>query len=194
NNIEITVLHVPETKTKHKGEDLSFLQQAPNNPTDPWAALDNHFAINEPPLNLLLFFCQFNNLHCPLTKVKFTQQITEASKAASLEPLQGHRMCIGRMLEYLMWNVSFETVKAKGCCKSNAFQLYLCKHVQILAVHMQKHLSLHEEFIHYTMPTIKSSGESSSSSYYHRFLRCARHIVGLLSCWGLQLTSSHTGS
>ncbi|KIK74539.1 hypothetical protein PAXRUDRAFT_19774 [Paxillus rubicundulus Ve08.2h10] len=48
-------------------------------------------------------------------------------------------------------------VKAKGCWKSNTFQLYLLKHAQLLAIHMQKHLSLHEEFIRYTMPTTDSS-------------------------------------
>ncbi|KIK79663.1 hypothetical protein PAXRUDRAFT_160762, partial [Paxillus rubicundulus Ve08.2h10] len=73
NNIEITVLHVPETKTNREGEDLSFLRQAPNNPTDPWVALDNHFVINEPLLNLLLFSYRFNGSHGPLTKAKFTQ-------------------------------------------------------------------------------------------------------------------------
>ncbi|KIK89066.1 hypothetical protein PAXRUDRAFT_152216, partial [Paxillus rubicundulus Ve08.2h10] len=78
--------------------------------------------------------------------------------------------------------------------KSNAFQLYLCKHVQILAVHMQKHPSLHEEFFRYTMPTTKSSCKSSSSSYCYGFPRCTQCIVRLLPHWGSQLTSSHTGS
>ncbi|KIJ08791.1 hypothetical protein PAXINDRAFT_102443 [Paxillus involutus ATCC 200175] len=172
NNIEITVLHFPETKTNHKGEDLSFLRQVPNDPTDSWAALDNHFAINEPPLNLPLFSYRFN---------------------AGIKPLQGHGMCIGGTLEYLMRNISFETVKAKGRWKSDAFQLYLRKHAQILAVHMQKHPSLHEEFIRYTMPATENSSKSSSSSYYCGFLRHAQRVVGLLPRWGSQLTSSHTG-
>ncbi|KIJ05736.1 hypothetical protein PAXINDRAFT_93046, partial [Paxillus involutus ATCC 200175] len=55
NNIEIVVLHVPETKTDQEGEDLSFLRQTPNDPTDPWVALNNHFAVNDPPLELPLF-------------------------------------------------------------------------------------------------------------------------------------------
>ncbi|KIK77081.1 hypothetical protein PAXRUDRAFT_59407, partial [Paxillus rubicundulus Ve08.2h10] len=75
----------------------------------------------------------------PLMKTKFTQCIAEVAKAASLKPLQGHGMHIGGTLKYLMHNVSFETVKAKGCWKSDAFQLYNRKHAQILAVHMQKH-------------------------------------------------------
>ncbi|KIJ08169.1 hypothetical protein PAXINDRAFT_18670, partial [Paxillus involutus ATCC 200175] len=142
----------------------------------------------------ILFSYRFNGSHRPLTKTKFTQRIAEAAKAAGLEPLQGHGMRIGGTLEYLMRNVSFETVKAKGCWKSDAFQLYLRKHAQILAIHMQKHPTLHEEFIRYTMPTAENSRKSSSSSYHCGFLRHTRRVVGLLPSWGSQLTSSHTGS
>ena len=36
------------------------------------------------------------------------------AKAAGLEPLQGHGIRIGATLEYLLWGVSFEVMKAKG--------------------------------------------------------------------------------
>ncbi|KIK71814.1 hypothetical protein PAXRUDRAFT_121473, partial [Paxillus rubicundulus Ve08.2h10] len=70
-----------------------------------------------------------------------------------LEPLQGHSMHIRGTLGFLMCNISFETVKSKGHWKIDAFKLYLCKHTQILAIHMQKHPTLHKEFVCYTMPS-----------------------------------------
>ncbi|KIK94877.1 hypothetical protein PAXRUDRAFT_781074 [Paxillus rubicundulus Ve08.2h10] len=47
---------------------------------------------------------------------------------------------------------------------------------EILAVHMQKHPTLHEDFIRHTMPTTESSCESSSS-YSCGFPRDARCVV-----------------
>ncbi|KIK93880.1 hypothetical protein PAXRUDRAFT_144066, partial [Paxillus rubicundulus Ve08.2h10] len=189
NGIEILVLHIPQTKTNWEGEDLSFLRQVPNDPTDPWTTLDNHFTVNNPPHDLPLFSYHYLNTHRTLMK-------SEVSKAASLEPLQGHGMQIGGMLKYLLHNVSFKTVKAKGHWKSDAFQLYLRKHAQILTVHMQKHLALHEEFVCYTMPlpAPKNPSKSPLSSYSSGLSEfCSMHcqLVALLLLWGSQLTSSH---
>ncbi|KAG2365299.1 hypothetical protein BDR07DRAFT_1481570 [Suillus spraguei] len=49
-------------------------------------------------------------------------------------------------------NIPFEVVKMKGRWASDAFQLYLQKHAQILAPHMQAVPNLHEEFIHLSIP------------------------------------------
>ena len=48
-----------------------------------------------------------------------------------------HRICIGATLEYLLRGVPFDAMKVKGRWASNAFQLYLRKHNQILAPYMQ---------------------------------------------------------
>ena len=56
------------------------------------------------------------------------------------EPLWGSRLntvSIGAMLEYLLRGVPFDVMKVKGRWASNAFQLYLRKHNQILAPYMQ---------------------------------------------------------
>ncbi|KAG2056680.1 hypothetical protein BDR06DRAFT_1040411, partial [Suillus hirtellus] len=88
----------------------------------------------------------------PLTKTKFIAHLMEAAKNAGLEPLQGHTIRIGAMLEYLLKNIPFDVVKTMGCWASNVFQLYLHNHAQILALYLQATPILQDEFLRYTMP------------------------------------------
>ena len=50
NNLEVTVFHIPKTKCSSEGEDVFW-----SCVSDPKAALDNHFRINDPPADGPLF-------------------------------------------------------------------------------------------------------------------------------------------
>ena len=150
NNLEMRVFHLPQTKTARNGEDVSFAKQ--DGPSDPEAAFLHHLQTNNPPLSGALFAYRHKNSHRPLTKQKFLTRLAQAAKAAGMDPLQGHGIRIGSTLEYLLRNVPFEVVKTKGRWASDAFQLYLRKHAQIMAPYMQAVPALHEEFIRVSMP------------------------------------------
>ncbi|OJA07689.1 hypothetical protein AZE42_01883 [Rhizopogon vesiculosus] len=92
NGLAITVFHLPRTKSLQAGEDDFWIKQ--HGPTDPEAALANHFRINNPPLDNALFSYEHENAHRPLTKTKFIPRLTRAAKAAGLNPLQGHAWSI----------------------------------------------------------------------------------------------------
>ncbi|KAG2345444.1 hypothetical protein BDR05DRAFT_880795, partial [Suillus weaverae] len=62
-----------------------------------------------------------------------------------LDPFQGHSICIGSTLKYLLHNVPFEVVKTKGRWASDVFQSYLQKHAQILVPFMQATPTLHDK-------------------------------------------------
>ncbi|KAG1818241.1 hypothetical protein EV424DRAFT_1540178 [Suillus variegatus] len=100
NGLDTTVFHLPRTKTSHTGEDVFWARQ--QGPTDPEAALKNHFRVNNPPLQGALFSYKHGNSHRPLTKTKFISCLSQAAKDAGLNPLQGHAIRIGATLEYLL--------------------------------------------------------------------------------------------
>ncbi|KAF8834533.1 hypothetical protein BDN67DRAFT_914799, partial [Paxillus ammoniavirescens] len=144
---------LPRTKSALLGEDISWAQQ--HSPSDPQAALQNHFNMNNPPTDGHLFAYKHKGGHRPLTKSKFTTSLSSAAKRAGIKPLQGHGIRIGSTLEYLLHNVPFNVVKIKGRWASNAFLVYLRHHAQILAPYIQASPPLHEGFLRYTMPPIR---------------------------------------
>ena len=150
NNLQMRVFHIPRTKTSRDGEDVSFAPQY--GPSDPEQALLHHLRINEPPPGGAVFAYRFKNGYRPLTKPKFIARLAQAARAAGMDPLQGHGIRIGSTLEYLLRNVPFEVVKTKGRWSSDAFQLYLRKHAQIMAPYMQAAPALHEDFLRFAMP------------------------------------------
>lgn len=93
--------------------------------------------INWPPANGHLFMYKWKSGHRPLTKKAFISRLAHALRAAGEEPLQGHGIRISATLEYLLWGVSFEAMKAIGRWGSDTFPLYLQKHAQILAPYLQ---------------------------------------------------------
>ncbi|KAK0191738.1 hypothetical protein F5146DRAFT_931255, partial [Armillaria mellea] len=153
NNLEQTVFFIPKTKTSIHGEDVFWATQ--DRPSDPQALLENHFAVNDPPLTLPVFSYIHKGKHRPLTKAAFLSRLHKAFKDAKIEPLQGHGIRIGSTLEYLLRGIPFDVVKTIGQWKSDAFILYLRKHAQILAPYMQAVPAIHAEFIRYTMPQIR---------------------------------------
>ncbi|KIK78417.1 hypothetical protein PAXRUDRAFT_164083, partial [Paxillus rubicundulus Ve08.2h10] len=150
---KITNLHLPKSKSAPNSEDINWARQ--DGLSDPHAALENHMSVNAPPHDGPLFAYQHGKGHQPLTKSKFLSTLTSALKAAGKPPLQGHGIRIGSTLEYLLRNIPFDVVKVKGRWGSDAFLVYLRHHAQILAPYMQAQPSLHESFLHLTLPPVR---------------------------------------
>ena len=150
NGLHSTVFRLPQTKTTIHGEDISWSAQT--GLTDPEAALKSHLTINAPPPDGPLFAYWHKKGHRPLTKPAFIKALASTARTAGLEPRQGHGIRIGSTLEYLLRGTPFDVMKAKGHWASDAFQIYLTKHAQILAPYMQAIPELHTEFTRITMP------------------------------------------
>jgi hypothetical protein len=149
NGLQVTVLHLPSTKTSSEGEDVSWARQ--NGPTDPYEGLENHMQVNQPPADGHLFAYKWKSGHRPLTKKTFINRLAQAARKAGEDPLQGHGIRIGSTLEYLLRGISMETMKIIGRWASDAFTLYLRKHAQILAPYLQALPELHHAVISNTM-------------------------------------------
>ncbi|KAJ7076772.1 hypothetical protein B0H15DRAFT_955471 [Mycena belliarum] len=152
---KMTEFGLPTTKSAPLGETVSWAQQ--DGLTDPKAALSNHMTVNGPPAEGPLFAYKDGKKqkHKPLTKSKFLQVLAAAIKQAGLEPMQGHGIRIGATLEYLLRGIPFDVMKTKGRWASNAFEVYLTKHAQILAPYMQARPEIHDNFVRYTMPRVR---------------------------------------
>lgn len=150
NGLAMTVFHLPRTKTSVKGEEVSWSTQ--DCITDPEPAFNRHLQTNTPPPDGLLFAYKHKHKHKPLMKTHFLQVVAKAAREAGRDPLQGHGIRVGATLEYLLRGIPFDVMKMKGRWASDAFQLYLRKHAQILAPYMQATPAIHDSFVRYTMP------------------------------------------
>ncbi|KAF9228299.1 hypothetical protein BS17DRAFT_773438 [Gyrodon lividus] len=99
--------------------------------------------------------CRRIKTHKPLTKRKFLSVLASALRVAGKPPLHGHDIRIRSTLEYILRNVPFEVVKAKGRWASDTFLVYLHRHAQILAPSLQARPSLHESFLTLTLPPVR---------------------------------------
>ena len=151
--MEVTVFHILKTKCASEGEDVFWSRQ--EGVSDPKATLDNHVRINDPPDNSPLFTYKHARVICPLTKKAFLDRINAVAALLSEESLKGHSIWIGGTLEFLLFRVPFDVMKALGHWSSDTFMLYLCQHVTIIAPYIQDHPIL-EEFTHYTMPQMRN--------------------------------------
>lgn len=153
NSLPVKVGHLPKTKSSPiTGEDIFFAAQI--GPSDPWAALQNHLRVNEPPALAHLFAYRVNGGHKPLTRSVFLKRLNDAAALLDLGPIKGHSVRIGGTLEFLLRGIPFEVVKSLGRWSSNAFVLYLRKHAVILAPYIQSHPVM-TPFIQYTMPPVR---------------------------------------
>ncbi|KIK33357.1 hypothetical protein CY34DRAFT_18423 [Suillus luteus UH-Slu-Lm8-n1] len=151
NDLLVTKIFLPHTKTSHIGQGVFCAQQ--DNLSDPKAALLNHFEINNPEPNAHLFAWRHLKGMRPLTWTKFWKRVSGIVKRAGLGNLKGHGLCIGGTLEYLLRGVPFDVVKSIGRWSSESFTIYLRKHALILAPYLQGSPAL-EPFTRYTMPSI----------------------------------------
>jgi len=138
--LPVTTFRLPWTKCAPNGEDVHWAPQSGN--PDPAAALENHLSINNPGPDEALFAWRHPRGLRPLSRSEFMKRINAAAAATGLEPLQGHGIRIGSVLEYLLRGLPFEVVRTMGWWSSDAFVLYLRKHATILAPYIQSTLIL----------------------------------------------------
>lgn len=156
NGNSVTTFHIPQTKIVPKergGETVLWAVQ--EGPTDPHAALTNHFEINQPPQTAHLFAYRHNGSHRPLSKPIFLARLKKALKDAGRPNKHGHSIRIGATLEYLLRGVPFEAMKSIGRWSSDSFSRYLRKHAQILAPYVQSNPNLHQKISHEQMAIIR---------------------------------------
>jgi integrase len=135
NGLHTKVFALPRTKSSHAGEEVQWARQ--DGSTDPLDAFNKHIEINNPPVNGPLFAYKTAKGFRPMMRQTFIVRLNKFAQAAGLERIHGHGIRIGATLEYLLRGVPFDVMKVKGRWASNAFQLYLRKHNQILAPYMQ---------------------------------------------------------
>ncbi|TFY74284.1 hypothetical protein EWM64_g9728 [Hericium alpestre] len=152
NDLIVTVLSLPITKTAPDGEDIYWARQV--NGADPDDTMLNHLSINAPRANEHLFTHTVKGQCRPLSHACFLQHVNTILCVPGSQPIYGHGFRIGGTLEYLLCGIPFEAVKAKGRWASDAFHVYLRQHAQILAPHMQPHPELHTHFLQYTIPSV----------------------------------------
>jgi hypothetical protein len=147
-----TNFRVPSTKTKpREGEDIYWSEEP--GLTNPKAALENHFRVNNLPLegHIFAYKVRGERKHRPLTKPRFIQRLHEAAATAGLEPLQGHGIRIGATLMYLLRGIPIETMKIKGRWASDAFRVYLRKHAQIITPLLQDAPEVHRDIASFSV-------------------------------------------
>ena len=147
--LKVTVFRLPHTKCSANGEDVFWATQ--EGILDPEAALNNHFAVNNPPPDQPLFSWRHPQGLRPLTRTEFLKRINLAAADLGIESLKGHGIRIGATLEYLLRGVPFDVVKSIGRWSSEAFLLYLRQHAVIIAPYIQG-TPLMEAFTRYTLP------------------------------------------
>ena len=150
-----TAIFIPQTKTSDDGQEIYWSPEA--NLTDPDAALRHHLSLNVPADDEHLFMHTVKNSRRALTHVAFLRCIGAAAARAGRPPLQGHGFRIGGTLEYLLRGIPFDAVRVKGRWASDAFQLYLRHHAEVMTLHIEAHPSVHRDFVRYTMPSDSSS-------------------------------------
>ncbi|THH29295.1 hypothetical protein EUX98_g4898 [Antrodiella citrinella] len=152
---KVTAIFIPVTKVSKSGEEIYFAQQ--DGLTDPESALRNHFNINKPSDAEHLFMHTFKKSRVPLSKDIMLKRLKVCAHFVdpTASSFTGHSFRIGGTLEYLLRGVPFEVVKTLGRWSSNAFQIYLRKHAQILAPYIQNHPD-YNTFLQIAMPAVRA--------------------------------------
>jgi hypothetical protein len=150
--MRVKVFVIPHTKCSPNGEDVYWAPQ--QGPSDPDAALRNHFEINNPPSDSHLFAYKHHKGMRPLTKRAFIDRLNAVAEPPNSQDLKGHGIRVGGTLEYLLRGIPFDVVKSIGRWSSEAFLLYLRQHAVIMAPYMQGHPVL-DSFTRYTMPPVR---------------------------------------
>jgi hypothetical protein len=148
-SLPVTIFRLPRTKTSIEGEDVFWASQ--EGPADPFAALANHLAVNNPPQDQPLFAWRHPNGLRPLTRSEFLKRINLAATQLGIDSIKGHGIRIGATLEYLLRGVPFDVVKSIGRWSSESFLLYLRQHAVIIAPYIQG-TPIMDAFTRYTMP------------------------------------------
>ncbi|KAK2467299.1 hypothetical protein APHAL10511_000848 [Amanita phalloides] len=124
--------------------------------------MENHLSINKALFTYRVKKGKDKGKLRPLTKKAFIDWINNMLKGANQLTLQGHSIHIGAVLEYLLWGMSFKTVKAKGQWASNAFTVYLHSHAEIMAPYMQDNQELAQHLHMHVVTLPISTGPTST--------------------------------
>ncbi|KAJ7573838.1 hypothetical protein C8J56DRAFT_981098 [Mycena floridula] len=124
------ILHIPFSKTRlEKGDDVVVARQ--QGPTDPIAAIDNHFSLNRisPDVPLASYVEYPDGMDFPpvrycLTKEVFLRRCNEIWKRQDIQRFTGHSFRIGGTTFFLISGINPEVVKAFGRWRSSAFLAY----------------------------------------------------------------------
>jgi len=153
NGLPVTKFHLPSTKSSPtEGEDAFWSEQ--QGLSDPKAALNNHFRVNNPSASAHLFSWNHPNGAWALSRKELLTRISAISTSINLPNVKGHSLRIGGTLEYLLRGIPFDIVKLMGRWSSEAFTIYLRQHAMILAPYIQATPIL-EPFTRYTMPPVR---------------------------------------
>ena len=113
---------------------------------DPFKAFDAHFSVNSPQDSESLFAHSVNGKRRVLTPAGFRARLKLAAAAAGISLPLGHSARIGSLLWYLLNGMPFAEAMAKGRWQStSSFHLYLRKHTQVLAPHLEQQPNLYSE-------------------------------------------------
>ncbi|EIM79638.1 uncharacterized protein STEHIDRAFT_87996 [Stereum hirsutum FP-91666 SS1] len=153
---EVTIFHLPRTKSAPiDGEDVFWARQ-PNAISDPERALQLHLLINDHGDNCALFsYTDNRGSQRPLTKTAFLTKLTELGDLLNMQFPHGHGIRIGSTVWNLLRGMPFEVMRVKGRWKSSAFLLYLRRHAEILARYIQQNPQLQEALRRITLPPIR---------------------------------------
>jgi hypothetical protein len=152
NGIVMHVLRLPVTKAAREGEDIYWSAQP--EPSDPQAAMANHFHLNDPALDCHVFAWRHPRGSRPLTRAAFLSHLKELVTARNEQALHGHSIHIGGTLELLLRGVPFDVVKTIGHWSSEAFVIYLRQHAIVMAPYIQGSPIL-QPFLRYAMPPLR---------------------------------------
>jgi hypothetical protein len=153
NEYQVRKFRLPYTKSsREQGESTSWARQT--GPADPWQAFENHRRVNDPPPGAHVFAYKTarKKILTPLTKRKVAERVKSITTTHNLPSFEGHGLRIGGTLEYLLRGIPFDVVRSMGRWQSDAFEVYLRKHAQILAPYLQANPSQNREFVRLSMP------------------------------------------
>ncbi|KAG2746292.1 hypothetical protein P692DRAFT_20739532 [Suillus brevipes Sb2] len=153
NGLPVTKFHIPSTKTSPiNGEDAFWAAQ--EGPSDPLAALENHFRINPAGEDVHLFAWKHSKGMRPLSKKELMKRLASIARDANLPDLKGHGLRIGGTLEYLLRGIPFEVVKSMGRWSSDAFTIYLREHAVVIAPYIQALTPALDPFSRQSLPPV----------------------------------------
>jgi hypothetical protein len=156
NGLKVIKIDLPWTKMSSstgRGESVQCAKQ--DGPSDPIAALNDHFRMNPAPPGSHLFAWKFKDgSFCPLIRKQFLSRVLDLTLHMGLLNIKGHSLRIGGTLEYLLRGVPFNAVQSQGQWAGKAFSLYLRKHAMILAPYLQASPG-DEPFTRYSLPPVR---------------------------------------
>ncbi|KAF8803103.1 hypothetical protein BYT27DRAFT_6743692 [Phlegmacium glaucopus] len=116
------MLHLPHTKTHHRGQDVVIVEQ--QGPINPISLLKNHLHLSHTPHTLPLFAYATHEGHQSFTKRTFLRRCNLIWHSLGYPHTTGHCFRIGGTTELLVAGTPPDVVKAMGHWSSDSFHRY----------------------------------------------------------------------